>query len=214
MSSSPLHSGIELSKVGKKYNYQWIFKNLSYSFLPAQSYAILGNNGSGKSTMLKVICGLLQPDNGSVDMYQNGQKIPEAQFYRHLHLITPELHLDDYFTLVELLKFHQSFKVLKKGIDLSAMIEEANLQHARNRILKDYSSGMKQKVKLLLAFCFEAAFICLDEPTAFLDTSGIAWYRKQIQKLLEDSNQCLIVASNTAHEYDFCTSSIKVSDCR
>ena len=69
------------------------------------------------------------------------------------------------------------------------------------------SSGMRQRVKLALATRFNYDVVCLDEPTANLDTNGIDWYLKLIHSL---KNKTLLISSNVEHEYSICTHKIQI----
>ena len=74
---------IELKEAGRRFNQEWIFRNINYTFQSGGKYAILGPNGSGKSTLLSVILGNLSPSEGSI-RYIDGQEILPEQIYRHL----------------------------------------------------------------------------------------------------------------------------------
>jgi ABC-type multidrug transport system ATPase subunit len=105
-------------------------------------------------------------------------------------------------TLDELLTFHQTFKPFKTGLTTDVIAERLLLSHARHKEIKYFSSGMKQRVKLGLAFFSDSPIVILDEPTANLDRQGAAWYHEQVRQL--SPAQLLLIGSNVPDEYDFC----------
>ena len=95
-------------------------------------------------------------------------------------------------------------------MDSDAILEILGLKNARNKTLKYFSSGMKQRVKLALAFCSNTLVLLLDEPTANLDQQGVNWYVTLIEKFT--ANRLTIICSNQPHEYQFCQNHIFLAD--
>jgi ABC-type multidrug transport system ATPase subunit len=201
---------IVLDKIGRRFNRDWIFQDVSYTFNSRQSYAILGPNGSGKSTLLQIIAGNLTSSSGIISYSKNGQALDVENIYSQLSLAAPYLELIEEFTLQEIADFHFSFKRYREGIDSTAFIELLALKNAQHKLIKNFSSGMKQRVKLALAFCADTPILLLDEPTANLDQQGIDWYLSLIERF--SMNRLVIVCSNQEYEYRFCTQSLSVAD--
>ena len=112
---------IELLGISKRFNYEWIFRDLSYSFEPSNSYAITGQNGSGKSTLLKIISGQLSPSEGSIS-YLDQKKITIENIYTEVAFTAPYIELVDDFSLFEYLRFHFSFKKVLNGYSLIELL--------------------------------------------------------------------------------------------
>lgn len=201
---------IELKQIGRRFNRQWIFKNVDYLFQSGESYAILGINGSGKSTFLQLISGALGPSAGSITYKKNNIELSVENIFEHLIIAAPYLELIEEFTLLEILNFHFQFKKRKGNISNNELIALLDMESSKNKELKYFSSGMKQRVKLALAFCSDNPILLLDEPTANLDKQGIQWYKELINKFTDD--RLVIVCSNQAHEYAFCKHQIQISD--
>ncbi|WP_343522736.1 ATP-binding cassette domain-containing protein [Pedobacter sp.] len=200
---------ISLEHIGRRFNKEWIFKNLSAEFSSGNSYAILGPNGSGKSTLLSVLSGSLSPSEGKIT-FSDTQEIPVENIYRYISLAAPYLELVETLTLRELIDFHFKFKNFAAGLDAKKLIDILGLEKARNKEIKYFSSGMKQRTKLALACCTDTPILFLDEPTSNLDVQGINWYRDLIQNFGKD--RLMIIGSNQIQEYDFCTTQIQISD--
>jgi ABC-type multidrug transport system ATPase subunit len=205
--SSELH--IRLADAGKRYNRDWIFRNLSFELAPGGRLSLTGSNGSGKSTLLQVMAGYQSLSSGSRTYEVAGKPLGEDQLYKYLSIATPYLDLPEAYSLQELLAFHFSLKPKKTDFDLKVWIESAGLQPHLNKKIQHFSSGMKQRVKLLLALGADVPLLLLDEPTTNLDEQGVNWYQSLIETLAGE--QSIVVASNQAHEYAFCTQNIDVT---
>jgi ABC-type multidrug transport system ATPase subunit len=183
---------IELQNLGKKYGRHWVFRNLNYTIEHGGIVAITGKNGSGKSTLLKAIAGYTTPTEGAVSYNSKGQ-IDQTDF----NIAAPYLNLIDEFTLIEQLAFNAKFK--RPLTPIEKMITEGNLEDAKDKYLSEFSSGMKQRVRLILAFFFQSQAILLDEPTSNLDEAGLNWYLDLLSK--HRNSRTTIIASNQPNEY-------------
>ena len=191
---------IKLEGIGKKYGRQWIFRNLDFVVEPNSATAITGHNGSGKSTLLQIVSSFTDPTTGKV-IYSQPDPIP------HISYVAPYLELIEELTLLEHLDFHFTFK--KATIPFDLMIQRAELAGAEHKSIGEFSSGMKQRLKLLLAFYTQTSLICLDEPTSNLDEQGIQWYQREVMN--QKGNRTIIIASNQRFEYNFCNQAIDLT---
>jgi ABC-type multidrug transport system ATPase subunit len=201
---------ITLQNIGRRFNRDWIFRGVDYIFTSSQSYAILGANGSGKSTLLAVLNGSLSPSTGTINYSFNDQPIEVEQIFQHISLAAPYLELIEEFSLNEMIDFHFKFKRYKAGIDKAAIIGLLNLPGSTNKLIRYFSSGMKQRLKLALAFCADTPILMLDEPTSNLDSQGVDWYLNLVQQFAKD--RLTIICSNQEHEYSFCQHKLSIAD--
>jgi ABC-type multidrug transport system ATPase subunit len=199
---------ITLIDAGKRFNRDWIFRHLSYEFLPEHSYAITGPNGSGKSTLLQSLAGAIGISEGKVDY----GPIPPDQAYRHLSLAAPYLELIEEMTATEFLQFHHSFKPFRPSCPIPLILDNVGLAAAANKQIRFFSSGMKQRIKLAQALFSDTPVILLDEPCTNLDTDGIALYRRLVRE--HATGRLLIVSSNDRQEYDFCEKIVDITAYR
>jgi ABC-2 type transport system ATP-binding protein len=193
---------IVVENLGKRFNREWIFRDLSVVFESGHSYTFLGANGSGKSTLLQVMSGIMPKTEGKISYTIDNKNIDEDHWYKHLAIAAPYLELIEEFTPPELLAFHHQFKPLSHSFD--DILEMVELDNARQKTIKNFSSGMKQRLKLALAFYSDAPILMLDEPTSNLDARWSDWYRSEVQK----HSKITIICSNLPNEYDFCTQTI------
>ena len=203
---------ITLHELYKLFNREVIFRALNYNFEGGKTYAITGPNGSGKSTLLQVISGYMLASKGSIEYHTGQQKILDDDIYKHLSIATPYLELVEELTLSELLKFHFVFKRTRYNMPVGEVINACYLNGSERKFIKHFSSGMKQRLKLALAFYSDSKIVLLDEPTTNLDTKGIDWYQQQLTKLKNEKNTLLIIASNQQYEYEQSDQALDISD--
>lgn len=201
---------ITFQQVSKRYKYDWIFKGIDHCFEQGGRYAITGPNGSGKSTLMKVISGQLSPSKGKVEFEKAGKDVKVDNVFRELSYAAPYIELVEEFTLKEAISFHQKFKPLRSGISVSDIIDLLAFPKAKNKEVRHFSSGMRQRLKLALALCSESSFLLLDEPTTNLDRQGMDWYLQLIDRFL--GARTVIVASNIELDYSFCDKKISILD--
>jgi ABC-type multidrug transport system ATPase subunit len=201
---------ITLQSIGRRFNRDWIFRNVDYEFVLGETYAILGPNGSGKSTLLSVLNGSLSPSIGTITYSADDTAIEAAEVFNQLSLAAPYLELIEEFSLTEMIDFHFRFKKRKGGMDNESIINLLDMQASKNKMIKYFSSGMKQRLKLALAFCSDTPMLMLDEPTSNLDLQGVAWYLNLVEQFA--ANRLTIICSNQEHEYSFCKHQLNISD--
>ena len=206
---------IILTDTGKRFNREWIFRHLGYHFTSNRRYAITGPNGSGKSTLLQVIAGSLSFNEGSItfanekEVPGNEKKIRPEEYYQSISIATPYLELIDEMTAIEFLEFHTQFKNLLPNLVLRDIPSIAGLENELHKQIRYYSSGMKQRLKLVQAFFSDTALLLLDEPTTNLDAEGVLLYHQLIKNYTKD--RIVIIGSNDEQEYSFCEEVININ---
>ena len=201
---------ITLQNIGRRFNREWIFRGVEYTFRGGESYAILGSNGSGKSTLLQVLNGSLTPSAGTISYELDGKEVAVEDVFQHLSLAAPYMEMIEEFTLAEMIDLHFKFKSYKAGMDNKAVIDLLAMDTNKNKLIRYFSSGMKQRLKLALAFCSDTPILMLDEPTSNLDAQGVDWYLGLVEKFA--LNRLTIICSNQPHEYGFCGHQLSISD--
>ncbi len=186
--------------VAKRFNQEVLFKDFDFTFEHPKKYALLGPNSSGKSTLLKIIGGVLAPTKGQISFS------PETTSEAAISFCSPEMHLLDDFTVEELFQLHFKFK--QPRIPISEQVKEANLSNFLNKKYSNLSSGLKNKVKLSLALFTNTSALLLDEPCTNFDNANSVWYNAMIEKYWQ--NDMVIVASNQEIEYQFCQEKVNL----
>lgn len=197
---------ISLQQAGKRFNKEWIFKNLDYTFELGQHYALIGNNGSGKSTLLQIIAGYSTLTKGQITWSGNDHN----SLYNQISFAAPYLELVEELTTLEQFKFHATFKTLQSSISINDIIERIGLKNALNKQIRYFSSGMKQRLKLALAILSDTPLLLLDEPCSNLDKEGYQLYAALIEQFAQ--HKLIIVGSNEPQEYAFCHQQLNLMD--
>jgi ABC-type multidrug transport system ATPase subunit len=210
-----------LSDAGKRFNRDWIFRHVNYTFEAGQSYAITGPNGSGKSTLLQALSGGMMINEGTIEFKMAGDRWPTGSkpangqltadnIYTHVSICAPYLEVVEEMTLREFLDFHKGFKPLLPGITADSIITVLGLEKAEYKQIRFYSSGMKQRVKLAQCIFSDTAIVLLDEPCTNLDAVGIALYHSLIDNYCR--GRLVVVSSNDEVEYKFCDKKINIGE--
>ncbi len=186
---------ISLNGIGKKYAGRWIFKNINALFVPGSRVAVTGPNGSGKSTLLQIISGFVSASEGQLLIKTNNK----TQTSVSCVIAAPYLDLPEELTLNELAGFYFAFR--KMRLPVNNFFKECNLTGFLDQPIREFSSGMKQKVKLSLVFSSEADVFIFDEPCSHLDEPSILWYQHSFSKLPHPS--IVLVGSNSVQSEIF-----------
>ena len=201
---------ITLEHISKRFQRYWIFKDVNYLFTTPGAVALLGPNGCGKSTLLRIIAGMQSASLGKV-LFNNGSSgVPHDAMFRNISFSAPGMDIVEELTLREFLYFHFSFKRPLAGLTIDKIIELSGLKESVNKPIGDYSSGMKQRVKLAQAIFSDTPVLLLDEPCTNLDQQGVEQYREWMEQYGKD--RLIIVASNDPREYFFCKERIVIED--
>ncbi len=201
---------VSLTDAGKRFNRDWIFRHISQEFHAGGFYALTGPNGSGKSTLLQVIAGAILPSEGKVEYTNHFKQLTVEEQYLDITICAPYLELIEEMTAAEFLTFHERFKPWTAGQNHEEMLGKVGLGDAGEKQIRYFSSGMKQRLKLLQAIFSDSSVLLLDEPCSNLDQSGVNMYRQ----LMTDHTQgrLVIISSNDKMEYDFCDHIIWMPD--
>ena len=193
---------IDCIGISKHFNRDILFREFTFNFKNNNKYAILGENSSGKSTLLKIIGGVLSPTKGEINYSENIVESNQISF------TSPEMDLLHDYSVQELFDFHFQFK--KHKITINEQLTASKLSEFKDKKYYTLSSGLMNKVKLSLAIFSDSPVLLLDEPCTNFDHENIKWYAKMIKEYCD--NQLIIVASNNANEYNFCNEHINIQN--
>jgi len=197
---------ISLAQACKRFNKEWIFKNLSFQFEAGKHYALVGNNGAGKSTLLQIIAGYSGLTKGSI----HWNPFDANTIYEQISFAAPYLELVEEFTATEQFEFQAQFKPIQKELSTEKILELIGLKNAAHKQIRYYSSGMKQRLKLALAIFSDCPILLLDEPCSNLDKEGYALYDTLIKDYA--MHKLIIVGSNDPAEYHYCKAQVNLMD--
>jgi ABC-2 type transport system ATP-binding protein len=191
---------LELNNISKSLSHKPIVKNISLQVQEGEIFGFLGPNGAGKTTTIKMIVGLIHPNNGSIKIM--GKDIQtereEALSYIGAVVENPELYL--YMSGLENLRQLARINKYISQKDIDEVVELVGLKDRIKDKVKKYSLGMKQRLGLAQALLSNPKVLILDEPTNGLDPSGIIEFRNLIKKLVKERNIGVFVSSHMLAE--------------
>lgn len=186
-----------------RYGKTRLFQGINTTIKAGEHVVIEGINGSGKSTLGQIIAGHLTCTDGEIHWSQG--EPPQDFSLSSLDdialqtmLIGPASALHPLLTIEELLSFHASLRDWWPEVDLQNWIEDCGLSRHRRLNYAALSSGMQQRVKLILGLATKSSLLVLDEPCATLDSKGIDWYRETLNFTAQKTTVC--VCSNDRKE--------------
>jgi ABC-type multidrug transport system ATPase subunit len=197
------------NNLGKRFNREWVFRNFNYTFEPGKAYAITGPNGSGKSTLMQVLWGQMHPSSGHVNYFNlplEDVRPDQSEVYKSVSIAAPYMDLIEEFTLEEMVHFHFKFK--KSRLPVEEVLGKIELASSNRKTIASFSSGMRQRLKLALAFNTEADLLFLDEPCTNLDKKSIDWYLQHLHQI--QSTTTAFIASNQELEYPSASDKIDI----
>jgi len=159
---------------------------------------------------MRVLSGHLSLSRGEIRFEEQGRVLEVDAVYRRVSMAAPYIELIEELSLGELLRFHERLRPFRENLDATRLVELLHLRTARHKPLRQYSSGMKQRVRLALAICTDASLLLLDEPTTNLDAEGVRWFADLLEA--HSAERTVIVASNVEQDLQLCTHRLSVLD--
>lgn len=186
-----------LTKTYKKHH---AVNKVNLSIRKGDIYGFIGQNGAGKSTMLRLVTGLAFPTEGTMELFGTDAKagLNEAQKRMGAIIESPALFLD--MTAEENLEVHRRQKGIPGKDCIKETLELVDLTDTGNKKVKNFSLGMKQRLGLAVALLSDPEFLILDEPTNGLDPIGIVELRELIQKLNREKGLTVLISSHILGE--------------
>ena len=192
---------VQAHDISKSFRRGRVFQNISFSVATGGSIAFTGPNGAGKSTLCDIVAGIRRPTGGAIVYELNGAPVGGASLPRVTGIAGPRINPYDELTGME----NARFAARARGVDVRAaapLFEFFGLARHRDKPRRHYSSGMRQRLKLILAVLHDPALVILDEPGANLDAEGRGQLAEFIDRIR--ARTALIIATNDRDEAVLC----------
>lgn len=202
---------LKVNNITKHYAGTLVFKDISFELRPGEVMAIAGWNGSGKSTLLRIIAGLVRPSMGQVEMFFEDEAIAKESRRQFVGMVAPVLALYDELTALENMAFFCRVRGIAYDRETCLdMMERFGLTEPTHKMCRNYSSGMKQRLKLAQALLHNPPLLLLDEPGCNLDSKGM----KIVEDVISEQQQwgMTVIASNEKREVDYADRVINLSE--
>jgi heme exporter protein A len=193
---------LELADLGLEYGARRVISGVSLVLRAGEALVVAGANGSGKSSMLRAICGLQRPSHGVIRVHAGGQMFQPHQAPWLFGWVAPDLQLYRELTALENLRFFADVRGLRRSdAELRALLEDVGLVGRGGDLLATYSSGMAQRLRYAYALLHRPPILLLDEPTVTLDERGAALVERVA--MAQRARGITIVATNDPREERF-----------
>ncbi len=190
---------LEINNLTKRYGRITAVNNLNLEVEQGQIYGILGPNGSGKTTTLGIVLGIIFPDNGTFRWFE-GQYGTGAGALRQIGALLETPNFYPYMNAIQNLEVVAHIK-RASNVDFDAILKLVNLAHRKDALFKTYSLGMKQRLAIGATMVGDPSVLIFDEPTNGLDPTGIAEVRATILKIAEQG-KTIFMASHMLDEVE------------
>ncbi|MDT8322899.1 MAG: ABC transporter ATP-binding protein [Bacteroidota bacterium] len=195
--------------VSKKFNRRPVFHQVSFTVEPGEVFGITGRNGSGKSTLLRILGGLMTPSAGKLLYHMNGSALDPELLYRHIGYVAPYLTLYEEFNAEENIALYARIRGLPlTRKEILAFLARVGLPTDRRDPIRSFSSGMKQRMKLLFGILHQPPLLLLDEPISNLDSSGMEIVYDIVREFR--TRGTVIIATNDAEDIAQCDRTLTV----
>ena len=204
-----MQNSIKVINLKKTYGTKEAVKNISFEIKENEIIGLLGPNGSGKTTTIGMILGLLKPTSG--DVLINGLKIEKnpIEILQKINFISPYIELPKKLTVKQnLIVYGKLYSVKKLNEKIDYLVSKLRLENLLNRVTGELSSGQKNRISLAKAIINDPSVLLLDEPTASLDPEIGDFVRTFLKNYKKEKKVSILLASHNMDEVTRLCSSI------
>lgn len=195
---------VQLIDIAKRFNKEWIFKGVNLTLESGKIYGLTGANGSGKTTLLSIISHFVAPTEGELK-YDLGTKL---DLRKSISVASPAISLLEEMTVQEAIEFHAHYKPFRNSYSVNDVFAMLGFEKHKNKLLRELSTGMKQRVKLVLAILSQSEILLLDEPGSNLDDAGFVFWKDLLSK--NAAGRIVVIASNDQQDLEICSERIEM----
>jgi bacitracin transport system ATP-binding protein len=186
----------------KQYGSQFAVQDLNMNVEKGKIYGLLGRNGAGKTTALRMVTGLLQPTRGEVRLFGEKMRTPTKQVFGRIGALIESPAFYENLTARENLRIISDLRGTQSPSSITDSLQLVDLDKETRKKVKQFSLGMKQRLGIAMAMMHNPEFIILDEPTNGLDPIGIQQIRLLIKKLSAENGVTVLISSHILSEIE------------
>mgnify|MGYP000300534975 FL=1 len=194
---------IEVCGVNKYFGEEHVLKDVSHTFEKGKIHGIVGNNGSGKTVLMKCICGFLKPDSGVI--YVNHKQVgKETDFPEDIGIIIETPGFLPHLSGTQNLKILASLQKKANALTIRTVLEQVGLDPDMKKPVGKYSLGMRQRLGFAQALMEDPSLLILDEPLNGLDKHGVVHIRNVIKGLRAEGKTVILASHNQVDINELC----------
>jgi ABC-2 type transport system ATP-binding protein/bacitracin transport system ATP-binding protein len=193
---------IETKNLSKKYSTSFVVNNIKMHVPKGKIYGLLGRNGAGKTTAMKMMLQLVQPTSGYIHLFGKDYKENKKHIYSQIGSIIETPGFYENLTAYENLIILSSLRGKVNEDEIIKVLELVSLQEERHKPFSNYSLGMKQRLGIAAAIMHNPKLLILDEPTNGLDPIGISKIRSLLSDLSKNEGTTILISSHVLSEIE------------
>lgn len=193
---------IETKKLSKHYSLQKAVDRINITVNPGEIYGFLGRNGAGKTTTIRMLLGLIRPSEGEIKIFGEDFSANKREVLKRIGSTIEFSGFYNNLSAVDNLKINNTLIGVKKKDAIKKTLNIVGLYEERNKVVGNYSLGMKQRLGIARAILHDPELLILDEPTNGLDPVGIKEIRKLIKTLAEKKRITIFMSSHILSEVE------------
>ncbi|MGL4570549.1 MAG: ABC transporter ATP-binding protein [Clostridium sp.] len=189
---------IRTKKISKKYRKEFVLQGINMNIKKGDIYGLIGKNGAGKTTIMRILSGLSIANEGSIELFGESESIVKSRKRIGVLIEAPAFFED--MDIYKNLEYLRKFKGIPGKTCIDDKLKLVGLENVKGKQIKDYSLGMKQKLGLAIALLGDPEVLILDEPTNGLDPVGIVKMRELLKKINEEKGITILISSHILSE--------------
>ncbi|MBK6937024.1 MAG: ABC transporter ATP-binding protein [Chitinophagaceae bacterium] len=202
---------LEVTGLTKLFNGFRAVDDLSFSVKKGEVHGFLGQNGAGKSTTIRMLLTLIEPDSGEIVIFGRKLKSHRSEVLKKIGAVIERPDLYKYLSALENIRIFAAVSGVKVSEkQLMEQLEAVGLASRAKSKVRTYSQGMRQRLGLACALVHSPELIILDEPTNGLDPQGIADMRSMITQLSKEQGKTMLVSSHLLNEMEMVADSMLI----
>lgn len=192
---------VKISGLVKTFNQKEVIRNCNMTVSKGSVYGMLGVNGAGKTTIIKMLMGLLQPTAGHLEIFGKDIQVDKNCILRNVGSMIETPIFYEHLSAIENLEIHLSYMGIQ-NTDINKTLEIVGLHDIGNQPVSEFSLGMRQRLGIARAIIHQPKLLILDEPINGLDPVGIREMRKLFQDLVKKHDMTILVSSHILSEIE------------
>ncbi|WP_130805691.1 ABC transporter ATP-binding protein [Senegalia massiliensis] len=188
---------LQTNYLSKKYDKQIAVNKVSLNVVKGDIYGLIGENGAGKTTIMKMICGLIFPNQGKIQLFESNNL---EKGRKRVGCVIEQPALYPGMTARQNLIYYNKLLGISSYQNIDYVLDLVGLQNTGKKKTKNFSLGMKQRLSIAISLLGNPDFLILDEPTNGLDPSGIKEIRELILKLNYENEVTVLISSHILGE--------------